>query len=113
MRRDIGNEVVVAVVAIGLIAFAVIFGIVLSLSSTGPAGTVLEPTATRAAVAQNATATGVETAEATSEPTDSTQSVVNTQSAPTEATGTSETAATEESTLTQPPASETPATTGP
>ncbi|HYO87149.1 MAG TPA: hypothetical protein VER79_00795, partial [Candidatus Limnocylindrales bacterium] len=46
MRRDYGNEVVVAVIAVALIAFALIFGVVLSLSNPEPAGTVLLPTAT-------------------------------------------------------------------
>ena len=38
MRRDIGNELVVAIVAVGVIAFAVIFGIVLSVSNANQPG---------------------------------------------------------------------------
>ncbi len=45
MRRDIGNEVVVAIVAVLVLAFALIFGVILSLSSSGSRGAVLAPTA--------------------------------------------------------------------
>jgi len=37
MRRDLGNEVIVAIVTVGVLAFALAFGIILSLS-TAPAG---------------------------------------------------------------------------
>ncbi len=48
MRRDIGNEVIVAIAAVGVIAFAVIFGIVLTISNgdQGAAATTV-PLATR------------------------------------------------------------------
>ncbi len=44
MRRDIGNEVIVAIAVVGVLAFALMFAIVLSLSSATPVTTVLEPT---------------------------------------------------------------------
>lgn len=36
MQRDLGNEVIVAIIAVGVLAFALIFGIILSLSNAGP-----------------------------------------------------------------------------
>lgn len=54
MRRDIGSEVVVAIVAVLLLAFALIFGVVLSLSGTSR-GAVLAPTA----IAQDSTVSAV------------------------------------------------------
>ncbi len=33
MRRDLGNEVIVAIAAVGILAFAITFAIILSLSS--------------------------------------------------------------------------------
>jgi|FLYN01.1.fsa_nt_gi hypothetical protein len=40
MRRDLGNEVIVAIVAVGVLAFALTFGIILSLSTTTVTPTV-------------------------------------------------------------------------
>lgn len=45
MRRDVGNELIVAIAAVAVLALAVIFGIILTLSNTG-GGTVLSPTST-------------------------------------------------------------------
>ena len=42
MRRDIGNEVIVAIAVVGVLAFALMFAIVLSLSNSTPVATVLE-----------------------------------------------------------------------
>lgn len=50
MRRDIGNELVVAIAAVGVLAFALIFGVILSLSNTPPGET---PTATIQATESN------------------------------------------------------------
>ncbi len=44
MQRDIGNEVIVTIVAIGVLAFAVAFAIILSLSSNPTAQPTLTPT---------------------------------------------------------------------
>src|SRR5258708_6442591 len=49
-RRDVGNEVIVALAAIGMLALALTFGVVLTLSRT-----VSNPTATGTAVAQGGT----------------------------------------------------------
>jgi hypothetical protein len=43
VRRDLGNEVIVAIIAVGVIAFAVIFGIVLSLSNANPTAAPTAP----------------------------------------------------------------------
>ncbi len=48
MRRDIGNEVVVAIVAVGVLACALTFGIVLSLSNNTPAATLARASETPA-----------------------------------------------------------------
>ncbi|HEX2906410.1 MAG TPA: LysM domain-containing protein [Phototrophicaceae bacterium] len=56
MRRDLENEVIVAIVAVGVLAFVVMFAIILSLSEANPAG----PTSTEAA--QKATETPISTA---------------------------------------------------
>src|SRR5690606_27651370 len=48
MQRDIGNEVIVAIIVVGVLAFALTFGIILSLSNSGTGG---------AAVVQMSTAT--------------------------------------------------------
>ena len=45
-RRDVGNEVIVALAAIGMLALALTFGVVLTLSRT-----VSNPTQTATAVA--------------------------------------------------------------
>lgn len=39
MQRDIGNEVIVAILAVAVLAFALTFGIILSLSNTSPDAT--------------------------------------------------------------------------
>src|SRR3954451_7852142 len=70
MRRDIGNEVIVAIAVVGVLAFALMFAIVLSLSNATPAGTVLEPTETptglQIASVASASPTGAETANSAS-----------------------------------------------
>jgi LysM repeat protein len=38
MQRDIGNEVIVAIIVVGVLAFALTFGIILSLSNSGTGG---------------------------------------------------------------------------
>jgi hypothetical protein len=39
MQRDIGNELIVAIIAVGILAFALTFGIILSLSNQNPNAT--------------------------------------------------------------------------
>lgn len=41
-QRDIGNEIVVAIVAVGVLAFALTFGVILSLSNAGAAGSIAQ-----------------------------------------------------------------------
>ncbi len=45
MRRDLGNELIVAVVAVAVMAFALTFGVIITLSNESTrAGAVLLPT---------------------------------------------------------------------
>ncbi len=69
MQRDIGNEFIVAIIAVGVLAFAVAFAIILSLSGgAGQAATPSRPAATEV-VAQVGTTDAV-TQEASLQPTD-------------------------------------------
>ncbi|MCB9454991.1 MAG: LysM peptidoglycan-binding domain-containing protein [Anaerolineaceae bacterium] len=63
MPRDIGNEIVVAIAAIGILAFAFVFAIVLSLSNisdadqTATASAVVQPTRTEVVLVASPSAT--------------------------------------------------------
>ncbi|MCS7072028.1 MAG: hypothetical protein NZM00_11020, partial [Anaerolinea sp.] len=47
MRRDLANELIVAVVAVAVLAFALTFGVIITLSNqVTPASAILLPTAT-------------------------------------------------------------------
>ncbi|MBE2181890.1 MAG: hypothetical protein IAE89_00565, partial [Anaerolineae bacterium] len=67
MRRDIGNEVVVAIVAVLVLAFALIFGVILSLSSSGSRGAVLAPTTVVEEPTHEVTLEGVTAGQSTPE----------------------------------------------
>lgn len=68
MQRDVGNEVIVAIVAVGVLAFVIIFAVVLSLSGTGQSSET--PTQQAAAVTPSAPVeTAVSTREMTPSPT--------------------------------------------
>lgn len=64
MRRDIGNEVIVAIVAVGALALALTFAIILSLSGR-PQSTGTETLAAATAVAQQSNATSTPAIEST------------------------------------------------
>ncbi len=73
MRRDLGNEVIVAIVTVGVLAFALTFGIILSLSTTEATSTptvqsnVAAGTEEETQVTQIASATGIPTTVALSD----------------------------------------------
>ena len=56
MRRDYGSELIVAIVAIGIIFFAVLFAIVLSVSN-GEQPAVVVPTTALSTVGQTVSST--------------------------------------------------------
>src|SRR6266496_1170878 len=69
MQRDIGNEFIVAIIAVGILAFAVAFAIILSLSGGAGQSATPSPQATNQ-VAQISTAATTRTATGRPQPTD-------------------------------------------
>jgi len=88
MQRDLGNEVIVAIAAVGILAFAITFAIILSLSNTPEATPTATIPSNTSSVTQAATAAAVIVSvtaadTATPQPTAAGESSTSTQPAST------------------------------
>jgi LysM repeat protein len=111
MQRDLGNEVIVAIAAIGILAFAVTFAIILSLTNT-PAE-IAPPTATDEAVVIGEAASSTPSIEASATQataTDTKQSITQTATITSAASDTATEESVNEATETNPPTPTTPPT---